>query len=132
MKKVLSLTLAVLVAALFTLATSEIASAQSANAGTPKAKTGSTSWWGQLDTDGDGIPNCQDPDFIRPGDGTGRKLGKLHMWKGSKTDGGYGPGDGSGNSGIGPRDGTGFGTGAGLGSGNCDGTGPKGSRRGGK
>lgn len=132
MKKVLSLALTVLVAALFTLFTSETASAQSAGGAAPKGKAGSTSWWGQMDSDGDGIPNCQDPDFVRPGDGTGRKLGKLHMFKGTKTDGGYGPGDGTGNSGIGPRDGTGFGKTAGPGSGTCDGTGPKGKGRGGR
>lgn len=44
----------------------------------------------------------------------------------------FGPGDGSGNSGVGPKDGTGYGSGSGSGSGNCDGTGPKGYKRGGR
>lgn len=77
-----------------------------------------------IDSDGDGIPNGQDPDFVKPQDGTGRKMmnGKnAKVGKGS----GYGPGDGTGKSGIGPRDGTGYGPGTKTG--NCDGTGPKGN-----
>jgi hypothetical protein len=69
-----------------------------------------------FDDDGDGIPNGQDPDYVKPKDGTGKKFGK----------GGFGPGDGTGNSGLGPRDGTGYGSGSGTGT--CDGTGPKGKR----
>ena len=49
------------------------------------------------DADGDGIPNAQDPDYVRPQDGSGA---------------GYGSGTAAG---------TGTGTGV------CDGTGPKGS-----
>ncbi len=83
-----------------------------------------------IDSDGDGIPNGQDPDFVRPQDGTGRKMmnGKINQNKfgGNK----YGPGNGTGNSGIGPKDGTGYGTKYGAGTGNCDGTGPKGKRGG--
>jgi hypothetical protein len=82
------------------------------------------------DSDGDGIPNCQDPDFVRPQDGSGSKFMKGNIYKNSTGKGGYGPGDGTGNSGVGPRDGTGNGPGGT--SGNCDGTGPKGNRRGGK
>jgi hypothetical protein len=60
----------------------------------------------------------------------------LPMAKGNGK--GKGPGDGTGNGGDGPRDGSGYGapngnSGAtGNGSGNCDGTGPKGNRQGGK
>ena len=82
------------------------------------------------DSDGDGIINCLDPDYVKPLDGTGRKLMKGSTYK--MGNGGYGPGNGTGNQGIGPRDGTGFGSGSGTGT--CDGTGPKGkvSRRGGR
>lgn len=55
-----------------------------------------------LDADGDGIPNGQDPDFVRPQDGSGAKRGM--------------------NSG----------SGKGTGIGDCDGTGPKGNKKGGK
>ena len=40
----------------------------------------------------------------------------------------WGPNDGTGNDGIGPKDRTGYGSG--NGSGDCDGTGPKGNKRG--
>ena len=80
---------------------------------------------------GDGIPNGQDPDLLKP-----RKIerrvknmnGKSTQTKynGNK----YGPGNGTGNSGVGPKDGTGNGSGSGTGSGNCDGTGSKGNRSG--
>lgn len=65
-----------------------------------------------IDNDGDGI--CDNPR-------TGAKMGR-------NGKGGHGPGDGTGNKGIGPRDGSGYGPGSGTG--NCDGTGPKGIRRG--
>ena len=77
-----------------------------------------------FDSDGDGIPNGQDPDFVRPKDGTGKqnRNGKNTQTKfgGNK----YGPGNGTGNNGVGPKDGTG--NGSGNGTGTCDGTGPKG------
>lgn len=72
------------------------------------------------DVDKDGIPNRNDADFVRPMDGTGKKMGKAN---------------GSGNQGIGPRDGSGYGakSGKGTGTGTCDGTGPKGGmNRGGR
>lgn len=75
-----------------------------------------------IDSDGDGIINCLDPDFVRPQDGTGRKLMKGSAAKLGK--GGFGPADGTGNQGVGPKDGTGYGPGTGTGI--CDGTGPKG------
>ena len=55
---------------------------------------------GERDMDGDGIPNCEDPDFVRPLDGSG--YGQMQ---------GYGRGlrDGSGN---GVCDGSGYGHGA--------------------
>lgn len=55
------------------------------------------------DSNGDGIPNCQDPTYKRPMDGTGRKNGM-----------GMGRGYGMGLKG------------GGQGTGICDGTGPKG------
>ncbi|MFA6542752.1 MAG: hypothetical protein WCT99_14220 [Bacteroidota bacterium] len=78
------------------------------------------------DVDKDGIPNRNDADFVRPMDGTGKKMGKAN---------GYGNANGSGNQGIGPRDGSGYGakSGSGTGTGTCDGTGPKGGmNRGGR
>jgi hypothetical protein len=42
------------------------------------------------DFDGDGIPNGQDPDFVRPQDGSGQKRGQLNSKRGS--------GSGQGNS----------------------------------
>lgn len=82
-----------------------------------------------IDSDNDGIPNCLDSDYVRPMDGTGRKL-----MKGSAAHRGlgkYGPGNGTGNQGVGPKDGTGYGSGSGTGI--CDGTGPKGNaKRGGR
>jgi hypothetical protein len=55
---------------------------------------------GERDTDGDGISNCDDPDYVRPLDGSG--YGQMQ---------GYGRGlrDGSGN---GMCDGSGYGHGA--------------------
>jgi hypothetical protein len=43
----------------------------------------------------------------------------------------YGPGDGTGNSGVGPRDGSGYGKKAGdcNGTGTCDGSGPNGAQK---
>lgn len=84
------------------------------------------------DIDGDGIPNGQDPDFIRPQDGTGLKKmngkAKQNKFGGNK----YGPGDGTGNSGIGPHDGSGYGPGGSTGgSGTGSGSG-NGSKRGGR
>jgi len=73
-----------------------------------------------MDADGDGIPNGQDSDFTRPQDGTGRQM-KYGSGSGNR-------GNGTGNQGIGPRNGNGMGQGTGT----CDGTGPKGSRKGGK
>ncbi len=102
------------------------------------------------DSDGDGTPDCLDPDYVPPQDGTGRKLGRSaaqpsltqnlfqYLWKwqfrflgpltivrvpGSAASG-YGPGDGTGNGGVGPQDGTGYGPGP-NGTGDCDGSGPE-------
>jgi hypothetical protein len=74
------------------------------------------------DADGDGIPNCVDPDYVPPRDGTGRQLGRgflvpagpygMVVWMPVRSLwGGWGPGDGTGNGGVGPRDGSGFGPG---------------------
>jgi len=66
-----------------------------------------------VDVNGDGI--C---DNFQSGARAGKMQGR----------GGYGPADGTGNKGVGPRDGSGFG--AKAGGGVCDGTGPKGAKRG--
>lgn len=108
------------------------------------------------DADGDGIPNGQDPDYVKPEDGTdsqmrkgqaalqgngffGRGLGQalayMHAYmsegpgQGQGQSHAYGPGDGTG-LGTGPADGTGFGPGDGTGTGECDGTGAAGRRAG--
>jgi hypothetical protein len=65
------------------------------------------------DHDNDGIPNCQDPDWTRPEDGTGYK----------NRFGGNGSGNRNGNR-QGFHGGQGWG---GFGGGICDGTGPKGN-----
>lgn len=76
-----------------------------------------------IDSDGDGIPNGKDPDYVKPQDGTGRKMMNGKTAKSGK--GGFGPGDGTGNKSVGPRDGSGYGPGTATR--NCDGTGPKGN-----
>lgn len=95
------------------------------------------------DADGDGIPNGQDPDYVRPADGTGSQFGKGTgrsactmvlenvipglggYWQQMRallgTALGYGPGDGTG-TGDHPQDGTGYGPGP-NGDGTCDGDG---------
>ncbi len=86
-----------------------------------------------IDSDGDGIPNCIDPDVVRQQNRNGSQYSFWYRYnykQGFKHGYGYGPGDGTGNSGVGPRDGTGFGPGQGTGT--CDGTGPKGKQRGGR
>jgi hypothetical protein len=70
---------------------------------------------GSFDDDGDGIMNCQDSDYSRPKDGTGKKLGKMQGGKGGAGKGGFGTGSGGATGG----------TGTGI----CDGTGPKGKGR---
>ena len=75
---------------------------------------------GPIDSDGDGIPNGQDPDYTKPANGTGSKFGKMN---GGQS--GLGKGMGKG---LGLRDGS-CGTGTGTGTGVCDGTGPKGRGR---
>ncbi len=70
------------------------------------------------DVDKDGIPNRDDPDFVRPMDGSGKKWGQTDA---------HGKGMGSKNQGIGPRDGSGRGAKSGNGIGTCNGTGPKGN-----
>jgi len=74
------------------------------------------------DYDGDGIPNCQDPDWVRPQDGTGYKGG-------NGPRGSFGNRAGSSGAGRGLNKGS-FRQGrGGFGSGVCDGTGPKGNAR---
>jgi hypothetical protein len=78
------------------------------------------------DADGDGIPNCMDPDYVRPLDGTGNKFGKRGAQPAGLQNGNVGQrgwmfqrGDLwilAGSFGFGPGTGTGV----------CDGTGPKG------
>ena len=78
---------------------------------------------GPIDSDGDGIPNGQDPDYTKPANGTGHKFGQDER----RRQGGLGKGKGAGQ---GLRDGSCGGTGTGTGTGVCDGTGPKGRGRG--
>jgi len=81
-----------------------------------------------IDSDGDGIPNGQDPDYVKPKDGTGQQH---RNGKGENKNGKmWGPNDGTGNSGIGPKDCTGYGSGSGNngGSGNGSGSGKRGGR----
>jgi hypothetical protein len=122
MKRILSLATAFALVALFSFIATNEANAQTA--GAPFGK-GQFHAYGPFDDDGDGIPNCDDPDFFKPKDGTGRQFGKLNG--GSKFMNGKRGGYGTGNKGIGPRDGSGFGPGNGTGIGICDGTGPKGN-----
>ena len=70
---------------------------------------------GSFDDDGDGIMNCQDSDYSRPKDGTGKKLGKMQGGKGGAGKGGFGITSGGATGG----------TGTGI----CDGAGPKGKGR---
>jgi hypothetical protein len=86
-----------------------------------------------LDFDGDGIPNCMDPDCARLQNRTQNQYGFMYRYNyknnfSHANSFGYGPGNGMGNNGIGPKDGTGYGPGSGTGI--CDGTGPKGKRGG--
>lgn len=75
---------------------------------------------GPIDSDGDGIPNHSDPDFKKPQNGSGNKFGKAHAGTGM-----MGKGNGAGQ-GLRNGNGAGKGTGTGI----CDGTGPKGGKRG--
>ncbi|HBD09352.1 MAG TPA: hypothetical protein DCZ69_13935 [Syntrophobacteraceae bacterium] len=110
MNRVKSLALAIGLVALVLAFTFDSASAQTTPA---PGKSGVQKSWGSFDDDGDGIINCQDPDFVRPMDGTGKKLGQRHG-------GQLGNGNGLKNSGKIDCPGTGV----------CDGTGPKGKGRG--
>jgi hypothetical protein len=75
-----------------------------------------------VDANGDGL--C---DQCPAGKQPGGQRGKAGAGRGA----GNGPQDGTGNQGVGPRDGTGFGSGKRPGTcAQCDGTGPKGTRRG--
>jgi len=116
MKRFISLALTMGLTAFIFSITTDIAFAQSA--GLKKGNTGTTAGqkWGSFDDDGDGILNCQDPDYVRPQDGSGKQLGKSAV-KGGKFGKG---GTGLGNCGALNGSGTGV----------CDGTGPKGKGRG--
>ncbi len=122
MKMFLSLSTALAVSALVLALTTQTAYAQKA---ADQGKTAQAQKWGAFDDDGDGVPNCQDPDYVRPKDGTGKKLGQA---QGAQTAGKAGRGQGLGRGlSMGPR--AGSGTGTGTGTGICDGTGPKGKGR---
>ena len=64
------------------------------------------------DADGDGVPNGQDADWVKPQDGSGNKFGQR-------------AGNGKGFAGRGFRGGN---SGNAAGTGDCDGTGPRGSQ----
>lgn len=119
MKRMLAVVLALALVAFLGVFTSD-ATAQTLG------KSGSASFGphGPVDSDGDGIPNHDDPDFKKPQDGTGNKFGKAKAMKG-----GLGKGNGMGQR-LGAAAGTGAGMGMGTGTGVCDGTGPKGRGRG--
>jgi hypothetical protein len=77
------------------------------------------------DHDNDGVPNCQDPDWQAPKDGTGYKTPARATAAGARlgaAGGGFRGGNMLGNAAF--RKGLG---GRGLGTGVCDGTGPKGN-----
>lgn len=77
------------------------------------------------DADGDGIPNGMDEDYVNylgesgqgfvdlDGDGINDNAGRGQNSanRGQRGQGGYGPGDGTGNQSNGPADGTGYGPG---------------------
>ncbi len=128
MKRSISLVLAVAAVVLFASWTQPTSYSQETSKQQEKATTqvqqqgkqqGQTV--GTFDSDGDGIPNCQDPDYTRPQDGTGRKMGRMYRGGngGANSQGCCGMGRGMG---MGPRDGSGPRGQMGL----CDGTGPKG------
>ena len=110
MNRLSSIALAIGLSALVLAFTVDNASAQTTTA---PGKASTQKSWGSFGDDGDGIINCQDPDYVRPMDGTGKKLGKMHA-------GQFGKGNGMHRGGK--LDGTGTGV--------CDGTGPKGKGRG--
>jgi hypothetical protein len=112
MKRILSLALAASLVAFFTIIATDAAHAQSAK-GQGKAATAAS--WGSFDDDGDGILNCNDPDYVKPLDGTGKKLGRA---MGNQPRGG--------SSATSQTSASTLGTGTGV----CDGTGPKGKGRG--
>ena len=111
MKRILSFALAVSLVAFVLTVTADTASAQAKSA-PGKAANAQQQKWGSFDDDGDGIINCQDPDYVRPKDGTGKKLGKMH---GGQQVSGKGANAGAKTGGSG--------------TGVCDGTGPKGKGR---
>ena len=43
-----------------------------------KGAKGSVGSHGPIDSDGDGIPNGQDPDYTKPANGSGNKFGKMN------------------------------------------------------
>ncbi len=127
------LTLAVAILAVSALATSFAASNAVAQTGPGTANQ----YCRYLDDDGDGIPNCLDPDYTPPLDGTGYQFGRGEidpacaggqfsalqrlsykwswMWSwiigggATRNTTGFGPGDGTGYDHDGPHDGTGYG-----------------------
>lgn len=109
---------------LATIALTLAIAATAAQAAGPNAPGSCPSPWMQ-DADGDGIPNGQDPDYLRPQDGTGSQYrrgagplgaGNRHRWQWREAFTGE-------NLRVVARS---FGFGPGTGSGECDGTGPKG------
>ncbi len=76
----------------------------------------------QRDHDSDGIPNCQDPDWTRPEDGTGNK--NRFAQNGAQNQTAIRKGFQGGRDWSNSSSRNGF---KGLGGGVCDGTGPKGN-----
>src|SRR4030042_5874256 len=102
MNRILSVVTMLAVLGLLSTFNSDTAYAQT---GKQSAK-GAMHQYGPFDEDGDGIPNGQDPDFVKPKDGSGHKFGqtgngqvngKGNGNKNSKGQGSsYGPGNGNG------------------------------------
>jgi hypothetical protein len=78
------------------------------------------------DADGDGIPNCMDPDYVRPLDGTGNKYGKRAAQPAGLQNGNASQRRSMFQMGDLRILAASFGFGPGTGTGVCDGTGPKG------
>jgi len=89
MKRTISFSLALLMLGVFSLLTLDSANAQ--QVGNQYGKK-NMEQYGPRDDDGDGIPNGQDPDYVKPKDGTGN---------GRKTGVGTGACDGTGPKGRG-------------------------------
>jgi hypothetical protein len=74
MKRIIFSAAAFAVIALLGLISTDDATAQ--GLGQQFGKGAGSHQYGPFDEDGDGIPNCLDPDYVKPKDGTGNQFGK--------------------------------------------------------